>query len=112
MTKVTSVSLKIIKLFTNNRITDKAFLESIRIIDFGIQYVAKTEFACSQIEVLSERELYGKELSDAKLYTEIKRSEGGKKASEVQAEYRRTGKYLDEILKEIRKTGVISYDIR
>lgn len=90
----------------------KAFLESIRVIDYGIQYVAKTDLACKQITILSERELYGKELSDVKLYTDIRRSEGSKKAYEVQAKYRREGKYLEEILKEIKEKGVPNHAVR
>ena len=45
------------KRFVNNQITDKAFLESIRAIDYGVQYVAKTDFACSKIHIIDERVL-------------------------------------------------------
>ncbi len=100
------------RLFLKGRITDKAFLESIRVIDYGIQYVAKTEYACQQLKKITERELYGKELSDAKTLSDIRRIEGNKKASEIQKKYRREGKYLDEILKEAKEERNIFYDGR
>ncbi len=91
------------KKFVKGEITDKAFLESIRAIDYGIQYAAKTEYACSLVKTISDRELYGKELADAKIESDVKRAQGVYKASEIQRKYRREGKYLDEILQEIQR---------
>lgn len=84
--------------YMQGEITDKAFLESIRVLDYGIQYVVKTEAACRLIEKHSERELFGKELSDSVYLAELRRKEGNIKANEVQKKYRREGYYLDEIL--------------
>lgn len=91
------------KKFVKGEITDKAFLESIRVIDYGIQYAAITESACSQIKILSERELFGAELTEAKQDSDIRKYEGITKAEEIQKKYRREGKYLDEILHDVSR---------
>ena len=87
--------------FLNNQITDKAFLESIRAINYGIQYVAKTAEACSHISILSETKLYGKELEDSILLSDRRRKEGRRIADQMQLKFRREGKYFDELLQEI-----------
>ncbi len=97
--------------FIRSQITDKAFLESIRALDYGVQYVAKTEFACSRIKIISERELCGKELSDAERLSAFRRKEGRVAADEIQKKYRREGRYFDEILTEIEKTSKIDKEI-
>ena len=89
--------------FIHGQITDKAFLESIKAIDYGMQYVAKTEHACSCIEILQEKELYGKELDDANRLAQKRRTKGGIVADQMQAKYRREGKFFDEILEEIKQ---------
>ena len=88
--------------FIDGDITDKAFLESIRVIDYGMQFVAKTPEACAQITVLSERPLHGLELEEAMHFSHLRRKEGSQKAFEIQLKYRREGKYLDELLQEAR----------
>lgn len=90
--------------FLNNQITDKAFLESIRAIDFGIQYVAKTETACSFIQILDEKELYGKELEDAVSLSAENRKQGRAVADKTQLQYLREGKYFVEIMDEIKQS--------
>lgn len=92
-----------IGLFIRGRITDKAFLESIRAIKYGTQYVAKSAAACSCIEIISEKELYGKELDDALHLSDSLRKEGVLIASEIQRKYRREGKFFDEIINDIQK---------
>ena len=89
--------------FIHGEITDKAFLECIRGLDYGIQYVAKTEAACGCVTILEEKELYGKELDDAVLLSGIRRKEGKEIADAMQLKYRREGKYFDEILQDLRQ---------
>lgn len=90
--------------FLKGQITDKAFLESIRAIDYGIQYVAKTEFACSQIQIVSEQELSGSDLEFSINMASQRRQEGNRIADKIQNQYRREGKYFDEILEEAQKS--------
>ncbi len=90
--------------FTESQITDKAFLESISALDYGTQYVAKTQEACSCITVISEKEMRGKELQDAMMSAILRRKEGSVVADKMQKLYRREGRYFDEILHDIRKS--------
>ena len=91
--------------FIQGQITDKAFLESISALDFGVQYVAKTRESCSHIRIVKERALHGKELADANRIASQKRKEGGRIAETMQKRFRREGKYFDEILDALKKTG-------
>lgn len=92
--------------FMDSQITDKAFLESIRVLNFGNQYVAKTDYSCSCIKILTERELYGKELSDAVVIQINQRKQGTQMAEEIQRKYRREGRYFDEIIDEVKKDAI------
>ncbi len=88
--------------FIHGLITDKAFVESIRGLDFGTQYVIKTEAACSHIEILQERKLAGQERQRAILISEERRRQGRSVADKMQELYRREGNYLDEILADLQ----------
>ena len=94
---------EVMKRFMDSQITDKAFIESIKAIDYGIQYVAKTEFACSQIKILTEQELDGDELERATQIAFERRREGSLAAQKMQLEYRNVGSYLDEIIEEAQR---------
>lgn len=97
------------KRFVNNQITDKAFLESIRAIDYGVQYVAKTDFACSKIHIIDERELYDSELDRFGKITEERRNRGHTIADEMQKKYLGQGRFFAQILEDLQKE--IDYDI-
>lgn len=97
------------KRFINNQITDKAFLESIKAIDYGTQYVAKTEFACSKINIIEERELYDEELDKFGNLTEERRKRGHTIADEMQMKYLGQGLFFAQILEKLQKN--IDYNI-
>lgn len=81
-----------------------ACLESVR---YGNQYVAKTEFACSKIEIIDVRTLSRKELDDVRKYTKEKRLESRNIVTAMAQKYQREGLYLNEIVqKEKEKEGV------
>ncbi len=92
----------VMRRFVEGKITDVAFFNCIKAIDYGIQYAAKTMEGCSKIEIISERELHGYELTEAVLLSDERRKNGNKKAEEIQKTYRREGRYLDEILNDER----------
>jgi len=50
--------------FYENSLTDEGLTACLQKVDYGLQYVAKTDFACSKIDVLSEKRLFGKEKQD------------------------------------------------
>lgn len=86
--------------FSDYAITDKALLACLESVNYGNQYVAKTDFACSKIEVIGEKILRGKELDDIKQYTRQKRSESRDIVLAMAQKYQRDGLYLNEILQQ------------
>ena len=92
---------RVIKEFVNNRITDKALLESLRVIDYGIQYVAKTPMACSLIDKIHEAQMQEEETMPLVLKSFERRQEGLESAEQMIWKYRRNGKYFAEIIKAI-----------
>ncbi len=94
----------IMKKFIKGEITDKAFLECIRCIDYGVQYVAKTETACQQIEILSAEKLDMSKYKEYQKFNTERRKESKQKVDTIRHLYRRDGQYLDQIL-DIYKTN-------
>lgn len=93
----------IMEQFVDETITDKTFMECIRCINWGSQYVAKTKRACEQIEIIKKekittekRESYYKNEAD-------RRRENNKKLKTPRKQYHREGKYLNEILEEYQR---------
>ena len=93
----------IMEQFVDETITDKTFMECIRCSNWGSQYVAKTKRACEQIEIIKKekittekRESYYKNEAD-------RRRENNKKLKTTRKQYRREGKYLNEILEEYQR---------
>ena len=88
-------------------ITDKAFLESIRALDYGVQYVAKTLTACGCITIVQEKLLRKGELAAAVRLANERRAAGGRIAEEMQRKYRREGRYFDELMQDIRENRIV-----
>lgn len=84
--------------FFNGTITDTALLKSLAVLDLGKQVVAITQKACDRIEILAERELYLLERLALQEKSAAKRVEGIALADEVVKQYRRDGRFFDEIL--------------
>lgn len=91
--------------FVQLYITDKALVSSLKALDLGIQYVAKTQKACSAIKVHKEIPISDLERSFIRDVASEYREKGIALADQVCKEHRRDGLYLDEILsnKEARK---------
>ncbi len=85
--------------FFNRTLTDVALINCLSALDLGKQYVAISEKACKQIEILKEEPLSGLELSLLKDMSAERRKEGIALAEEIEVKYRREGKFFDEILK-------------
>lgn len=93
----------VMREFARNTITDKGMLECIRCINYGIQYVAKTENACNQIEVKSKEPLNMDEYEEYQKFTDERREESEQKVNAIREQYLREGKFLKEILEEEQK---------
>ena len=101
---------RVMKQFISGDITDKVFLECIRAINYGVQYVAKTQKACNLVQILSERDLEDNEISEMQRLSEVRRKEGIEIVDTMKHKYRREGRFLDEILDELEKNRNIEED--
>lgn len=63
-----------IQRFSEYTLTDKALEACLSKVNYGMQYVLKTEFACSKVEILLERDIYGSELSQIRNYSDRMRN--------------------------------------
>lgn len=84
--------------FANNEITDKALIESLRKLKYGMQYVAKTDFACSKVKIISEHLLDEAETIPLLMQSAENRRLGEEIIKNISRKYRRDGNYFDEIL--------------
>lgn len=84
--------------FFRGTITDVALLKCLAALDLGKQYVAVTEKACKQIKILGDRAMTGFELAVLQDMSAGRRREGIALADEVVKQYRREGRYFDEII--------------
>lgn len=85
--------------FFNGEITDAALINSLSALKLGKQYVALTEKACKQIEIIEEKVLTEKDREDLKYESEENRTKGIALANEICMKYRREGLFFDEIIK-------------
>ena len=84
--------------FFNGTITDVALLKCLSALDLGKQYVAITQKACDQIKILEEHDLHLLERLALQDKSVERRAEGIVLADEIVKQYRREGKFFDEIL--------------
>ena len=84
--------------FFKGEITDEALIHSLAALKLGKQYVALTEKACNQIEIIDEKLLDESERENLKTESEENRSKGIALADEICRRYRREGRFFDEIL--------------
>lgn len=89
---------RVMKSFFEKEITDVALLHSLSALDLGRQYVAITEKACKQTKILSEKILSPLELGILKERSIVRREEGIALTENILKQYRREGKYFDEII--------------
>lgn len=91
--------------FFSGDITDEALIHSLSALQLGKQYVAITNKACSQINILDEQFMNTNDRRILKSESERNRADGIAIAEEICRRYRRKGKYFDEII-----NGGVSYD--
>lgn len=86
--------------FADNEITDETLKACLLSADNCLQYVAKTDFACSKIEIVDEKRLFGFELENARQQAAQRRIDGVELIKQAIINTRGSGNYLDEIIKE------------
>ena len=86
--------------FFEGNITDKGLVECLSTLHLGKQYVAVSNEACQKITILKKYELSELELMALKDISERNRQLGIERANEICKQYRRDGKFFDELLEE------------
>ena len=84
--------------FFNGEITDLALIHSLSALKLGKQYVALTKKACKNVKIEKEQILSIEEREKLKKKSEANRSTGIRLADEICRNYRREGRFFDEIL--------------
>ena len=85
--------------FFKGEITDEALIHSLSALKLGKQYVALTKQACKQIKIVEEKVLTNEDREKLRIESEDNRSKGIALADEICRQYRREGRFFDEILK-------------
>lgn len=85
--------------FFKGEITDTALVNSLSALKLGKQYVALTEKACSQVKIIKEETIVENDREILKIESEDNRQKGIALADEICRQYRREGRFFDEILK-------------
>lgn len=88
--------------FENGTLTDEGLMYCLSKIDYGQQFVAVSQRACDSIQIITEREIFGQEADQATEYCKEKRKESRGIVKEAQWLFRNKGKYINEIIKELR----------
>ena len=88
--------------FFEGAITDKGLVECLSALQLGVQYVALTEKACGQVKVISENILSELERLCLDDISKSNRQYGIETANEICKNYRREGRFFDEILKDAK----------
>ena len=104
-----------IKRFSDYTLTDKGLEYCLKKADYGMQYVLKTELACSKAEIISYHDLSEKELDDADMYGRDMRNKCKNIINEASILYRNNGEYLDQLVKRVllnREKGMKMKDER
>ena len=86
--------------FFLGNITDKALVMSLSALRQGEQYVVITGKACEHVKIEAEVELSGLERIFLRDLSASNRVKGVNLANEICRDYRREGRFFDEILKE------------
>ncbi len=86
--------------FFEGNITDKGLVECLSTLQLGKQYVAVSQKACQNVKILKEYALSDLELMALKDISEQKRQTGIERANEICKQYRRNGKFFDELLED------------
>ena len=86
--------------FFNGEITDLALINSLSALKLGKQYVALTATAGEKIKILEEKALTEENRVKLKQDSEANRFKGIAMADEICRQYRREGRFFDEIVTE------------
>jgi hypothetical protein len=84
--------------FFSGEIPDIALINSLSALRLGKQYVALTDKACLQIEIIDMKPISETERDALRVESEAHRLEGVRRAEEICKRHRRDGRFFDEII--------------
>ncbi len=93
----------VIDNFFQELITDQALVRSLSSLQLGKQYVMLTQRGCDKVKIETKVELSWLERKCLQIVSEENRIKGVNIANEICKNYRREGKFFDEILDSARK---------
>ena len=97
--------LYVLDSFFEGTITDTALVKSLSALKLGRQYVAITQKACDAVKVEREVHLLWMERQALKRASEQNCSNSVALANQICKEYRREGRFFDEILDGAKQKG-------
>lgn len=99
--------------FEEGYITDVTLKKCLESIDYGLQYTLKTNFACSKTEILEQIHIKKDlDLSEIKNFAQKRKNDGVEIYKQIRKNNRREGKFVDEIISEIKDREELDYDER
>lgn len=99
-----------VKSFARCKLTDNGLLACLSYADYGQQYVAKTEFACSKIDILHEHNITQSDRNSARQYESRQKAVRKGLIREIKKQYKNDGSYIDEIVESERRKERRSYE--
>lgn len=87
-----------LRRFLFNGLSDEALIQCLRSVDYGYQYVLKTEKACQYAEITECHPITGTEKDQAIMYSQRKRKEPEDIINHMAGTYNRKGHFLQEII--------------
>ena len=84
--------------FNAGFISDTALEDCLNYVDYGYQFVAKSQYACDCIDVISESEIYENEADQIEKYLDERRIKGQSFVSDIAARHRTDGMYINDII--------------
>ena len=94
-----------VQAFFRGELTDVALLESLKALNLGDQYCAKTAAACERVQIVDSRKLSAIECEGLQIKAENQRTRAVLETKRIRQQYRREGVYFDEILERMAKEG-------
>ena len=85
--------------FIDRSLTDRGLYECLQFVDYGNQYVLKTEAACRLAEIVEEKEIKGFDIEQIRNYTTNERKKAVNLIEHMIDKYQRKGLYLNEIIR-------------
>jgi hypothetical protein len=92
-----------VRAFSSNALSMEGLLHCLDYIDYGNQYVLRTQHACSCASVLDYHEIYGQEADLAIDYGKTKRQQSRNVVRDMQMKYNANGLFLSQLLANEQK---------